>query len=1226
MTQTILQWNCNGLKTHYCDLKLILVQQTPFCICLQESHLKPDEAFSLRGYVSFRKDVEPDQRARGGVAIFLKDNLSSNRIRLRTRLQAVAIQIDFPIRTTICNVYLPHFDWNIDDLNELAAQLPTPYIILGDFNAHNPIWGSSHLDPRGRLVEDFVYENGIILLNTGEGTFLNSRSNSFSAIDLTMCSPSLCPRTSWKILDDHLYSDHVPILIQISSNYELQSTGKRKWSLERANWALYKEKTEAFEIPININEAVEKFTKVVIESAEESIPMTRRLRSKPSVPWWTEEISEAVKEKKRALNIFRKAPSHENMLNFKRCRAKARRLIISSKKSSWEKYVATITKDTSTKEVWKKIKCIAGKRFPNQSPILQVDGRLISKVEEVAENLALHFKQASSSSSYNPNFLHLKEILEVQLDFSHNCDLPYNDPFNTAELELALQEAGNSAPGPDHIHYEMLRQLPEEVKLKLLNIYNKIWLEGTYPEQWREAIIIPIPKPNKDPKLPSSHRPISLICCPSKILEKMVNTRLTWHLERHQLLSNDQMGLRKGRSTTDALIRLENAIQKNYLERNHMVSIFFDLEKAYDTTWRHGILKKLHEWGIRGRMPVFIQSFLNHRYFRVSLGGITTNSHILENGVPQGSTLSVTLFAIAINDLVASIDTAVNRCLYVDDLVLFYSAKSMEDIENSLQAAIDKVVDEAELKGFRFSTEKTKCVHFCRKRQPHDHPQLNIKGVPIECKPTIKFLGLIFDSKLTWGPHIQDLATRCKKAINILRCMANINWGSDREILLSLYKSMILSRMDYGSAVYSSARISRLRVLESVHGMGIKLATGAFRTSPLIALCCDGGIPPLRFRRQQFLLSYAAGIWAQPTHSNYPILFEEAALEVYENHPTITRPAGVRLKEILAAHNEELPRVWSKGVSEVPPWRIITPNCRLECTTLGKREANKRLLQTTFSNILSEYPNFEVIYTDGSKTAQGVGSAISIANQTHSWTLHTSASIFTAELYAIWQALRLCDMEAHEKFLICSDSLSAIQVCTKTFSTDPLVQQVLALLSWLKSTGKTVIFIWTPSHVGILGNEMADRAARQAADNEDVDNEVTRPDDLKLSIKKWITNAWQREWDGAETKLKLTKPRTIPWKIPIRLSRREQVALTRLRIGHTHLTSVYLLTGGEQPRCNSCNTLLTVKHITIECTELTNIREQLRLPNNLKDILSNDSKAVKKIIDFIKRTGLIRKI
>ena len=126
----------------------------------------------------------------------------------------------------------------------------------------------------------------------------------------------------------------------------------------------------------------------------------------------------------------------------------------------------------------------------------------------------------------------------------------------------------------------------------------------------------------------------------------MINDRLVWYLESNNILTDIQCGFRKRRSTIDHLVRLESYIRDAFLNKQEVVSVFFDLEKAYDTTWKYGILQDLHEAGLRGRIPQFISKFLENRNFRVRLGSTLSEPYEQEMGVPQGSILSVTLFSI----------------------------------------------------------------------------------------------------------------------------------------------------------------------------------------------------------------------------------------------------------------------------------------------------------------------------------------------------------------------------------------------------------------------------------------------------------------------------------------------------------------------------------------------------------------------------------------------------
>ena len=206
----------------------------------------------------------------------------------------------------------------------------------------------------------------------------------------------------------------------------------------------------------------------------------------------------------------------------------------------------------------------------------------------------------------------------------------------------------------------------------LLDIINETWKSDTFPESWREALIISIPKPGKDHFNPLNYRPIALTSCICKTVERMANERLVWYLEKNGLLAKQQCGYRANRSTVDHLIRLETFIRDAFIQNQHLVAVFFDLQKAYDTTWKHGILKDLHDMGLRGNLPIFIGNFLSDRTFQVHLGTILSDVFHQEEGVPQGAILSTTLFNVEINNIVKQFDPGVECSLYVDDFVIMY--------------------------------------------------------------------------------------------------------------------------------------------------------------------------------------------------------------------------------------------------------------------------------------------------------------------------------------------------------------------------------------------------------------------------------------------------------------------------------------------------------------------------------------------------------------------------
>lgn len=141
----------------------------------------------------------------------------------------------------------------------------------------------------------------------------------------------------------------------------------------------------------------------------------------------------------------------------------------------------------------------------------------------------------------------------------------------------------------------------------------------------------------------------------------------------------------------DHLIRIETYIRDCFLNKQHVIAVFFDLEKAYDTTWKHGILQDIYQMGLRGRLPIFIKNFLMDRKFKVKVNNTFSEPHTQELGVPQGSILSVTLFNVKINNITQSIDPSILSSLYVDDLCICSSSRYMPTLERKLQQNINQM-------------------------------------------------------------------------------------------------------------------------------------------------------------------------------------------------------------------------------------------------------------------------------------------------------------------------------------------------------------------------------------------------------------------------------------------------------------------------------------------------------------------------------------------------------
>ncbi|GBN12421.1 putative RNA-directed DNA polymerase from transposon X-element [Araneus ventricosus] len=572
----------------------------------------------------------------------------------------------------------------------------------------------------------------------------------------------------------------------------------------------------------------------------------------------------------------------------------------------------------------------------------------------------------------------------------------------------------------------MLRHLNTTSLSHLLFLFNRIWTEQKYPSQWHEAIVIPILKPGKDPSNPLHYRLIALTSCLCKTFERMVNARLVFELEKQGCISPLQSGFRRGRSTFDNLVLLETQIRNAFVRRNHLVSIFFDIEKAYDRTWRYRILLTLFNFGFRGNLPIFLRNFLSHRTFRIRMGNFYSNPFIQSEGVPQGSVLSVTLFIVHLSQIL-HLPSSVHRNLYVDDLQISCQGSNMNLIERQLQNAVNKL------------------------------------NVAIPVVDDIRFLGVVFDRKLTFLPHILHLRKKCERSLNILKVLSRTSWGADRTSLLRVYQSVILSRIDYGCMVYGSARPTVLRRMDTIHQSALRICSGAFRTSP---------VESLYFFRAQSV----------PNHPINQLTLQVSLHRLYAARPSHILPFCERAKMLLQDSDLNNVSVQFFDFFTFPPWEIPQFSFLNPLSGFDKSSTAPVTFQQLFHHHRYRYSSFVPIFTDGSKSDGHVGCGVVSPSDTLSYRLHNCCSVFTAELVAIFCALQEISPSNQRNFIIYTDSMSALEALSHyDIQMHPVALKILSILHFLCKEGFNIIFSWVPSHVGISGNEIADSIAKFAS-------------------------------------------------------------------------------------------------------------------------------------------------
>ncbi|GBN17019.1 hypothetical protein AVEN_64995-1 [Araneus ventricosus] len=405
----------------------------------------------------------------------------------------------------------------------------------------------------------------------------------------------------------------------------------------------------------------------------------------------------------------------------------------------------------------------------------------------------------------------------------------------------------------------------------------------------------------------------------------------------------------------------------------------------------------------------------------------------------------------------------------------------MRLIERQLQTAMNNLVKWCDQNGYKISQSKSCCVHFCRKRSLHPEPEIYIRVGIIPVVPEVRFLGVMFDRKLSFQRHILFVRKKCEKLLNILKVLSNTSWGADKSSLLRIYEALILSRIDYGCIAYGSSSNSALKKLDTVHHSALRICSGAFRTSPVQRLYVVCHQLPLSLRRQKLSLQYYFKILSTTNHPLQHNTVSRFLNRLYNARPAAIRPFMERMKPILSDTHLADTRVLASVPFCFPPWNVTSIAHINPFIGFSKDHADPFIFQQLYLAHRSQYDNYKAIFTDGSKMTDHVGFGVLIDEDTYSHTLQIYSSIFTAEVTAILYALKRISSYEYRNFCLYTDNMSFLQQLQNFYcSCHQVVAQIMVQLSSLKGRGFDIMFCWVPTHVGIKDNELVDSAAKSA--------------------------------------------------------------------------------------------------------------------------------------------------
>ncbi|XP_058817602.1 uncharacterized protein LOC131680902 [Topomyia yanbarensis] len=377
----------------------------------------------------------------------------------------------------------------------------------------------------------------------------------------------------------------------------------------------------------------------------------------------------------------------------------------------------------------------------------------------------------------------------------------------------------------------------------------------------------------------------------------------------------------------------------------------------------------------------------------------------------------------------------------------------------------------------------------------------------------------------------------------------------------------------------------------------VRFASGAYVTSPILAIMAEAGILPFDLLVLQTIARLAISMLENSR--------DNAAI------PLVHR-ASSRLMEMVGT---PLPSICSRTRLTTRKWYEAKPQIVWDIKKRVKAGDPSDTVRPVVQELLTErFSPSTVVYTDGSKDDIAVGAGVFGEHYQQSLGLPQQCSVFSAEAFAIKTALTA--YHTSSDLLIMSDSASCLSAIEAGTSQHPWIQQIENMLR-----NRPINLCWIPGHTGIRVNEEADRLAGEARGVPPLDISVPGADAVS-QIKTTIRNRWYQRWSAStEVKLREVKFNTTKW--TDRENSADQRVLTRLRIGHTRLTHEFLLKRTSPPVCDYCGVTLNVRHVILHCRIYDEARKKHDIePTSLRAALCNDNDSEQKVLNFLKEATL----
>ena len=568
----------------------------------------------------------------------------------------------------------------------------------------------------------------------------------------------------------------------------------------------------------------EKFKNKVDEIVDFHLPLKKLSKKEMKLdakPWITIGIRKSMQRRDHLLNKYINSVNKQSASGiydqYKQLRNQIVSLLKISKKNHYQKYFSDNFKNI--RKTWEGIKSIINihKISSNQPSSMNIDGEISNDPIRIANGFNNYFADIGTKLQ---NKIHTSGS-----DFSNYLKTPnanslFLESVDSQEILLIIDAMDcHKASGPQSIPTNVLKLVKNNICFPLKELINLSLATGVYPDQLKQAKVIPIFKNKDDPLFVCNYRPISLLSNINKIFEKLVYKRVYSFLVRFNCIYELQFGFQEKHSTNHALISLTESIRDAMDKGLFACGVFIDLQKAFDTVDHTILLKKLEYYGIKGIANDWFKSYLSGRTQFTSVNGYNSELRKIKIGVPQGSVLGPLLFLIYINDLHCCIKySSIHH--FADDTNLFVAHDSIKTMQKQVNLDLKILCKWLRANKISLNASKTEVLIFkhpnkqllysnnYNEKVPFDI-KIKIDGKKIKPSSYVKYLGILIDSQLNWNFHVDNLSTKLSRASGML---SKVRYYVNQKVLISIYNGIFSSLISYGSQIWGQNSNIQLKI------------------------------------------------------------------------------------------------------------------------------------------------------------------------------------------------------------------------------------------------------------------------------------------------------------------------------------------------------------------------------------------------------------------------------